>query len=534
MPEQTSIPLQNAPGNILIVDDTPANLRLLNQLLSSHGHKVRAVTGGLQTLKAIEKEIPELILLDIRMPDMDGFEVCRRIKENSNWNKIPIIFISAASEAKDRVTAFQVGGADYVSKPFQTEELYARVSHQLNIGRLTSALESKIEHEVKERKHKETLLTESENFSRKIIESAQEAIITIDNKSYIRNFNPSACKLFGYTLNEILGKSVTLLMPKKYQQLHLHGLNNYLSTGKKYLLDNGPRELTGVRKDGSQFPLEINISELVLEEQMFVAMLYDISDRVAVQNESKRINDELEKRVQERTLQLEESNKEMETFCHSVSHDLRAPLRSINGFSEILIEDYHDKLDEEGCNHLQRVKSAASNMDDLINGMLLLSHLGRQKMSNTRINLSALAEQVANDLQETEPEHKVEFKIKPDMTVHADFQLLNIMLTNLIGNAWKYSHHEAQPRIEIGQTEHQGKEAYFIRDNGVGFNMEHADKLFVIFRRLHSDKKFIGTGVGLATVSRILKRHNGTIWAESYINEGATFYFTLPDNADER
>ena len=220
-------------------------------------------------------------------------------------------------------------------------------------------------------------------------------------------------------------------------------------------------------------------------------------------------------------------NKELEAFSYSVSHDLRSPLRSIDGFSQALMEDYPDKLDKQGKDYLQRVRSAAQRMGVLIDDLLSLSRVTRSEMRRKTVNLSTLARSIAEELQETQPERQVAFVIAPGLTTRGDAQLLHQLMENLLSNAWKFTGHHPQARIEFGTTQVDGKETFFIRDDGAGFDMAYASKLFGVFQRLHSPEEFPGTGVGLATVQRIVHRHGGQIWAEGKVEEGAAFYFTL-------
>ncbi len=239
--------------------------------------------------------------------------------------------------------------------------------------------------------------------------------------------------------------------------------------------------------------------------------------------ERKRVEEE----VQKANIELAAVNKELEAFAYSVSHDLRAPLRSIDGFSQALMEDYPDKLDEQGKGYLQRVRSATQRMGVLIDDLLSLSRVTRSEMRRETVDLSALAQSIAEELQETQPKRQVNFVITPGLTTSGDPQLVHQIMENLLGNAWKFTGRHPKARIEFGITQVDGKDTFFICDDGVGFDMAYADKLFGVFQRLHSQEEFPGTGVGLATVQRIVHRHGGQVWAEGKVEEGATFYFTL-------
>jgi signal transduction histidine kinase len=242
-----------------------------------------------------------------------------------------------------------------------------------------------------------------------------------------------------------------------------------------------------------------------------------------------RMKVELEKRVAERTVELEASNKELEAFSYSVSHDLRAPLRSIDGFSRILMDDFKGKLDAQQEGHLHRIRAAAKRMGELIDDLLRLSRVTRTEIKRDAVNLSELAQQVTDEITRAQPERRINTTIQPGLVVEGDQPLLRVMLENLIGNAWKFTSKESNPTIELGATrDDAGETVYYVRDNGAGFDMDYMDKLFGAFQRLHSPDEFPGTGIGLATVQRIVRRLGGNIWAESRIGSGATFYFTLP------
>jgi light-regulated signal transduction histidine kinase (bacteriophytochrome) len=244
----------------------------------------------------------------------------------------------------------------------------------------------------------------------------------------------------------------------------------------------------------------------------------------------RKLTEELEQRVIARTAQLDAANKELESFSYSVSHDLRAPLRSIDGFSQALLEDYPDKLDETGKGYLNRVRGASQRMAQLIDDLLEMSRLTRKEMKRESVDLTAMAQKIAAELKESQPERKVEFIIQEGLAANGDARLLDAVLENLLDNAWKFTGKHPQARIEFGTTQHEGKPAFYVRDDGVGFDMTYADKLFASFQRLHAPTEFSGTGVGLATVQRIIHRHGGRVWAEAEVEKGATFYFTLQQN----
>jgi PAS domain S-box-containing protein len=253
----------------------------------------------------------------------------------------------------------------------------------------------------------------------------------------------------------------------------------------------------------------------------------DISEHKQDEAEIRKLNEELEQRVKERTYELEESNKELTAFAYAVSHDFRAPLRALNAFSANLTEMYGDRLDEKGLHYLDRIRKASLYMSELVDDLLQLSRIIRTDLKRQSIDISELARDIINNIKTTKPERQIKVKITPGLTAVGDFNLLKLALENLIDNAYKFSALESRPVIEVGSTSTEGEIAFFVRDNGVGFDMAYAAKLYGTFQRLHGADEFPGTGIGLATVQRIINRHGGRIWAESEVGKGATFYFTL-------
>jgi signal transduction histidine kinase len=264
------------------------------------------------------------------------------------------------------------------------------------------------------------------------------------------------------------------------------------------------------------------------EPDILIAAFNEMLEQIQERDQALRAaHEELEQRVHERTAQLATANKELEAFSYSVSHDLRAPLRSIDGFSLALLEDYGERLDAEGKDHLQRIRAATQRMGMLIDDLLNLSRMTRAEIRKEVVDLSALAHSVITALREAQPERHIECRIEDHLEANADPRLVQVIFENLFGNAWKFTSKRDVALVEFGETRHNGNSAYFVRDNGAGFDSAYSNRLFGAFQRLHGAAEFPGTGIGLATVQRIIHRHGGEVWAEGAVEKGATIYFTL-------
>jgi light-regulated signal transduction histidine kinase (bacteriophytochrome) len=305
-----------------------------------------------------------------------------------------------------------------------------------------------------------------------------------------------------------------------------------LSTIKQQVLDSGAgtRAEISVYNEGALRYYDLTVEPLCDANGQTIGITgasMDITGRKKTEAELLALNNELEKRVAERTAQLVAVNQELESFSYSVSHDLRTPLRAINGFSQALQEDYGDKLDDEGKYFLQRIQAASKRMGQLIDVLLDLSQVTRTSMQLGQVDLSEVARGIIRELQELEPERQVTIEIQDNLWAAGDRRLLEVMLQNLLNNAWKFTSKVAAPRIEFSALEQDGRTVYMVRDNGAGFDMAYINKLFGAFQRLHHTSEFEGIGIGLATVQRIIYRHGGRVWAESVPDQGAAFYFTL-------
>jgi PAS domain S-box-containing protein len=338
--------------------------------------------------------------------------------------------------------------------------------------------------------------------------------------------NNTFCEMLGYTKAELSNKKWQEMTPVedipdtvKHMQVLLDGKKESVQYEKRF-----------IHKNESMVWAEIN-SFLNRDAQgnptYFITTINNISERKKSEEKINQLNRELEQRVKDRTTKLEAANQELDAFAYSVSHDLRAPLRSMEGFSEALKIGYPEKLDEQGQHYLTRIQEASLEMGQLIEALLSLSRVTRDELKSESIDLSMVAQEIADEMKKQNPKRKVEIEISKNMAVQGDAHLIKIVMENLVNNAWKFTSMRDQAHIVIGMKKEAGEKVYFVRDDGVGFDMAYASKLFVPFQRLHAKEKFTGSGIGLATVKRIVTRHGGRIWAEAGVDQGATFYFTI-------
>ncbi len=336
--------------------------------------------------------------------------------------------------------------------------------------------------------------------------------------------NPAFLRATGLAASQVVGKLMQEVVPEFAHALVLSNYREAIHDKKTVRWEE-----VSVYPAGTKYG-EVAVTPIFDADGRctnLVGTVHDITERRQAEEQIRRLNAELEQRVIERTAQLEATNKELEAFSYSVSHDLRAPLRAIDGFSQILLEDYANRLDAQGADSLRRVRSASQLMGQLIDDLLMLSRVTRAVIQHERVDLSAAARAIAADLQKAHPQRRVRCRIAEGLAVEGDPRLLEIALRNLLDNAWKFTGTRAQATIEVGSSDRDGRLAFFVKDNGVGFDMAYADRLFGAFQRLHPVAEFEGTGIGLAIVQRIISRHGGRVWAEGATGEGATFYFTL-------
>jgi signal transduction histidine kinase len=438
---------------ILIAEDSPTQAENLSYFLERHGYQVVAAKNGRVALNMVADHKPDLLISDIVMPEMDGYELCHCIRSNQELRDLPIIFLSVLSDPTDIMKSLECGADSFIIKPFKEEPLIERIR----------------------------LLLASQTLRKR--EKPEPVEVVFHDKSYRVN----ADRL------QIMNLLVSTYEAAVETNLELLETQRELK-GKGEALQRQNEELRTLAA-------ELN------------------SERARIKN----LNEELLDHMR----QLEVANKELKSFSYSVSHDLRSPLRGIAGFAKILLEEYAGKLDSQGLEYLQMLRKASGQMNELISALLVLSRVSQAEMRRQVVDLSGLVRAIVENLKSSAPNRPVEFVIADGLIASGDPTLLRMMLENLLGNAWKFTGKNPRARVEFGAQDSPAGRTFFIRDNGVGFDMQYADRLFGAFQRLHATDEFPGTGIGLATVQRVINRHGGRIWTEGEVDKGATFYFTL-------
>jgi len=524
-------------SQILIVEDSETQALQLRYLLEEEGWEVvRASTAEL-ALEELNRNLPALIIADYHLPGMQGDELCRRVRMNVDTRGIPILMLTAEKASGTEPAGLDSGADDYLAKSVAPDILLLRVRALLRNSGVRSSVLSPQEAYF----HRARLLAiddsptylaslasafESEGYEVTQAAGAREGLAHVRQGAF-------DCVMVDLVMPEMDGIEVCRRIHEMGHAMD-HPMIVIMLTSSETKedmtrgLEAGADDFVG--KSSDMAVLKARIRALLrrkffqeenrrIREQLLKTELEAIEARAARELSETRavLVDELERK-----------NKELEAFSYSVSHDLRAPLRSIDGFSKALLEDYADKLDANGQRYLSRVRGAAQRMGELIDDLLQLSKVGRAELQRQRVDLSGLARAVATQLEGATPDRRVKIVIAEGVVADADYRLLQVVLENLLGNAWKFTTAVTEAIVEFGVSHQDGVPTYFVRDNGAGFDMSHAGRLFTPFQRLHPEALFPGTGIGLATVRRIVDRHGGRVWAESAVERGATFLWTLP------
>jgi len=526
---------------ILIAEDCENSRLLLVDQLQIHGYEVESAVNGVDALEKARQSPPDLIVSDILMPEMDGFELCRQVKRDATLRNLPFIFYTATyTGAKDEHFALSLGASRFVIKPEDPSRFLMIIEEVLSDhakGKLTVLDKPIASDEALEHMHAEALTKKLDKKLHEIEKQKEHLQLITDampvlmsdigkdcryryvNKTYEDWYNISRVEIIGKHVRDIIGEDAFKLI-----EPHID------------------RALMGESvKFETRLPTHDDSERYILARYIphdddansaagFFELVSDITERKLAEQELKLHREHLEELVSDRTAQLNASNKELETFCYSVSHDLRSPLRSISGFCQMLKEDYAESLDSTALDYLVRMRKSVHRMDRLIDDLLTLSRVSRCELKQEKVSLSAIALEVAELMKNNYPGRTVDYNIEDKLSVTGDSGLLRVVLENLLDNAWKFTAHTPTPKVEFGSLKEDGKVGFYIRDNGAGFSMNYVNKLFGAFQRLHEANEFPGTGIGLASVQRIIQRHGGEVWAEGEVNKGATFYFTIPNS----
>lgn len=529
---------------ILIVEDDPNARRNLAKILAGKGYQVRQSASGAEALKTCSQEFVNIALIDMRLPDIDGLEVMDRLRGISP-DTVAIMMTGYAS-LETAIEAMNLGSYSYITKPMSMDEVLIILSRALEKQRLKldnqtlmqelvqknqrlkesqTLIEEQArrerEREASARRQAEMAVVQYQSLLQAVFDASLDAIAVIDgegrflaaNKALLDHWNKNYYELAGHSASELLQPGIFRDRMERIQTV----------------IDQGCTIRFQDEYDGMVFE---NAVTPIYEPDNSIASVAmfsrDITRSEQAARRIRQLNAELENRVNDRTAQLASANKELESFSQSISHDLQAPLRRILAWNQIVLEDCGSALGEQGRAILEKSNSEARHMSRLIQDLLQFSHVSRYHLKCQPVDLGQMAQSVFDSIQTDEPGRLLDFKLQGNLQAVGDPHLLEIVLTNLVSNACKFTSKKPRAEIEFGRLEPSEENTFYIRDNGAGFDMAFAASLFAPFQRMHSQAEFPGTGIGLALVQRIVHRHGGRVWAESRPDEGTTIFFSVP------
>jgi len=584
---------------ILIAEDSPTQAEQLKHYLSARGYSVRMTIDGRQALAAALENKPDMVITDIVMPEMDGYELCKEIKSLKTLKDTPVVLLTSLSRPQDILKGLECGADSFIRKPYDEKYLASRVEYILTNQALrkTEQLQVGVQLQFGGQAHfitaeKQQMLDllistyegavqineELETKQRELARERDLLHTLMDNVPDFIHFKDTAGRFT--TINRALARAVGISTPEdalgetdfdyfaeayaqrtladeqevlrtgeplvgKVEEVHLRNkVSVWISTTKMVIrdLDGKIMGTFGVSRDITEAKhceqelrlakenLESRVAERTSElAQANEQLQIELAERKRAEEQVRNLNEDLEHRVVERTTQLAAANEELEAFSYSVSHDLRTPLRHIGGFAHKLMEEHCSNLAPDAQRQLEYISGGAEKMGVMIDSLLNLARLDRHQIAAKMTPLNSLVEDVIEDLRSETDARKIEWHISSLPSINCDPGLLQQAFANLLSNAVKYTRRREHAVIEVDRTTINGESVIYVRDNGAGFDPKGADNLFGVFQRLHTAEEFEGTGIGLATVRRIIRKHGGRVWAEAEPDQGATFYFTLSE-----
>ncbi|PTY05113.1 hybrid sensor histidine kinase/response regulator [Opitutaceae bacterium EW11] len=511
--------------NILVVDDAPDKLLALETVLGDLGQNVVKAGSGTEALRHLLREEFAVILLDVNMPGMDGFEAAQLIRQRKATAHVPIIFVTSFSTADtDVFRGYSLGAVDYIFTPVVPEVLRSKVSVFLDLHRQRCEIQRQAEQLrlMQEERHQRQLVQANERIEwetrrNRFFNLSIELLGIANYRWELTQVNPTWEATLGFSEEELKSQPLVDLVHADDRPATVEAMIKILTGDRPAYFENRVRA-----KDGGYRWFGWTMAPFAAEELLYV-FARDITERIEREAEVRSLNQALERHSSE----LQAANRELEEFSYSISHDLRGPLRAITGYSEILLTEHLKRLDSEGRQMVEAVSRNSLHLTKLIDDFLAFFRFGRAHVNAIHFDMKVLAQAAIDVVKPVSSNRIIEFRIGSLPAAFGDRAMLRQVFVNLLSNAVKFTAPVKNALIEIGTQNREGRPIYYVRDNGVGFNMRYYDKLFGVFQSLHKDEGFEGTGIGLALVHKIIRRHGGEIWAEGKVNEGATFFFTL-------